>query len=205
MRRGTDLAVITNDLVTKEDAERVKRSGLIDPERVMAVETGACPHTAIREDPTLNMQAADELEARFGAARSDPDRERRRQPRVDVFARPGRLLAVRHRRGWRRRHPAQAGAGRAAVRSAGDQQDRSRAVCASRSGAHDSRSESGPRRTAGAADQLPAGRRRGRRWSKKSPPKCCSIETGVSGDRLLLRPARARIQCARACRSSLCL
>jgi len=66
LRRGTNLAVITNDLATKEDAERVKRSGLIDPERVMAVETGACPHTAIREDPTLNLQAADELEARFG-------------------------------------------------------------------------------------------------------------------------------------------
>ena len=52
--------------MTQEDAERVKRSGLIDPERVMAVETGACPHTAIREDPTLNMQSADALEAKFG-------------------------------------------------------------------------------------------------------------------------------------------
>jgi urease accessory protein len=66
--RGTNLVVITNDLVTKEDAERVKRSGLIDPARVMAVETGACPHTAIREDPTLNIQAADELEAKFPGA-----------------------------------------------------------------------------------------------------------------------------------------
>lgn len=65
--RGTNLAVITNDLVTREDAERVKRSGLIDPERVLAVETGACPHTAIREDPTLNIQAADELDARYGS------------------------------------------------------------------------------------------------------------------------------------------
>jgi len=63
--RGTNIAVVTNDLVTKEDAERIKRSGLIAPERVMAVETGACPHTAIREDPTLNMQAADLLEDRF--------------------------------------------------------------------------------------------------------------------------------------------
>ena len=63
--RGTDLAVITNDLVTKEDAERVRRSGLIDPARVLAVETGACPHTAIREDPSLNLQAAEELEAKF--------------------------------------------------------------------------------------------------------------------------------------------
>ena len=63
--RGTNLAVITNDIATKEDAERVRRSGLIAPERVLAVETGACPHSAIREDPTLNMQAADELDAKF--------------------------------------------------------------------------------------------------------------------------------------------
>lgn len=62
MGRGYELAVVTNDLVTREDAERLMRSGLIDPGRVRAVETGACPHTAIREDPTLNMQAAEELE-----------------------------------------------------------------------------------------------------------------------------------------------
>jgi len=59
--RGVEVAVVTNDLVTKEDAERLKKSGLIDPEKVRAVETGACPHTAIREDPTLNIQAVDEL------------------------------------------------------------------------------------------------------------------------------------------------
>lgn len=63
--RGVDLAVITNDLVTKEDAERLRRSGLIDPGRVEAVEAGACPHTVIREDPTLNITAGDALEARF--------------------------------------------------------------------------------------------------------------------------------------------
>ncbi|MEX2480417.1 MAG: urease accessory protein UreG [Gammaproteobacteria bacterium] len=61
---GIEVAVITNDLVTKEDAERVRRSGLIDPLRVLAVEAGACPHTVIREDPTLNIAAADELERR---------------------------------------------------------------------------------------------------------------------------------------------
>jgi len=65
MARGIDLAVITNDLVTAEDAERIRRSGLIDPARVSAVEAGACPHTVIREDPTLNIEAADELERRF--------------------------------------------------------------------------------------------------------------------------------------------
>jgi urease accessory protein len=64
-RRGVDLAVVTNDLVTTEDAERLRRSGLIDPARVSAVEAGACPHTVIREDPTLNIAAGDDLEARF--------------------------------------------------------------------------------------------------------------------------------------------
>ena len=64
---GVDLAVITNDLVTREDAERLRRSGLIDPVRVSAVEAGACPHTVIREDPTLNIEAAEALERRFPA------------------------------------------------------------------------------------------------------------------------------------------
>src|ERR1700760_4212527 len=64
-RRGIDFAVVTNDLVTREDAERLRRSGLIDPARVSAVEAGACPHTVIREDPTLNIAAGDELERKF--------------------------------------------------------------------------------------------------------------------------------------------
>ena len=64
-QRGIELAVITNDLVTQEDAERIRRSRLIAPERVVGVEAGACPHTVIREDPTLNIEAAIELEERF--------------------------------------------------------------------------------------------------------------------------------------------
>ena len=63
--RGTEIAVVTNDLVTREDAERLRRSGLIAPDRVMAVEAGACPHTVIREDPTLNIEVADLLEDTF--------------------------------------------------------------------------------------------------------------------------------------------
>jgi urease accessory protein len=59
---GLRVAVITNDLVTTEDAERVQRSGLIDPQLVVGVETGACPHTAIREDPSANLDAAQRLE-----------------------------------------------------------------------------------------------------------------------------------------------
>ncbi|MDX2356083.1 urease accessory protein UreG [Dietzia sp. PP-33] len=62
---GIDTAVITNDLMTDEDAQRVRRSGLIDPDRVLAVETGACPHTAIREDPSANLTAVARLEGAF--------------------------------------------------------------------------------------------------------------------------------------------
>lgn len=65
-RDGVRTAVITNDLVTTEDAERVRKSGLIDPAKVAAVETGACPHTAIREDPAANLDAAEELERIHG-------------------------------------------------------------------------------------------------------------------------------------------
>ncbi len=63
--RGVEVAVVTNDLVTKEDALRLQRSGLISPERVVAVEAGACPHTIIREDPSLNIAAADTLAQNF--------------------------------------------------------------------------------------------------------------------------------------------
>ena len=65
VNRGNEVAIVTNDLVTKEDAKRLQQSGLLAPERVVAVEAGACPHTVIREDPTLNIQAADRLEHEF--------------------------------------------------------------------------------------------------------------------------------------------
>jgi urease accessory protein len=64
-KRNIEIGVVANDIVTQEDAERIRRSGLIDPARVMAVETGACPHTAIREDPTLNIQAVETLVRSF--------------------------------------------------------------------------------------------------------------------------------------------
>lgn len=63
---GISTAVITNDLVTEEDADRIRASGLIDPERVLAVETGACPHNAIREDPSVNLAASADLSRKFG-------------------------------------------------------------------------------------------------------------------------------------------
>jgi urease accessory protein len=63
--------VITNDIVTREDAEHVRRTltGVLDPRRVAGVETGACPHTAVRDDPTMNLAAAAELEAQYPDAR----------------------------------------------------------------------------------------------------------------------------------------
>ena len=69
-KRGIEVAVVANDLVTREDAERIKRSGLIDPERVLAVETGACPHTAIREDPTMNISAVEMLIEKYPTVRA---------------------------------------------------------------------------------------------------------------------------------------
>lgn len=62
---GTSAAVITNDLVTDEDAERLRRGGQLAAERVLAVQAGACPHTVIREDPTPNLAAADRLDRAF--------------------------------------------------------------------------------------------------------------------------------------------
>lgn len=60
-----NLAVITNDIYTREDAEFLTRSGALPPERIRGVETGGCPHTAIREDASINLAAVDELNRLF--------------------------------------------------------------------------------------------------------------------------------------------
>lgn len=59
------VAVITNDIYTQEDAEFLTKNSLLPPERIMGVETGGCPHTAIREDASMNLEAVDEMVARF--------------------------------------------------------------------------------------------------------------------------------------------
>ena len=59
------MAVITNDIYTKEDAEILMRKQVINSERILAVETGGCPHTAIREDASINLQAVDKLSNEF--------------------------------------------------------------------------------------------------------------------------------------------
>ena len=65
MAAATDVAAITNDIYTKEDAEFLTRSGALPPERIMGVETGGCPHTAIREDASINLAAVADMSARF--------------------------------------------------------------------------------------------------------------------------------------------
>ena len=67
MRRGVRPLIITNDVVTIEDAKHVQRelAGILSAERIVGVETGACPHTAIREDPSMNLAAVEDLEKRF--------------------------------------------------------------------------------------------------------------------------------------------
>ena len=66
-RQGRQVAVITNDILTQEDAQRLRSRGFLSPERIVGVETGACPHTVIREDPTMNLEAVRQLEEQFPA------------------------------------------------------------------------------------------------------------------------------------------
>lgn len=67
LARGHKVLIITNDVVTTEDAQHVRRmlKGILVEERIIGVETGACPHTAVREDPSMNLAAVEEMERRF--------------------------------------------------------------------------------------------------------------------------------------------
>ncbi|MFE9424781.1 urease accessory protein UreG [Kitasatospora sp. NPDC006697] len=66
LREELSLAVVTNDIYTTEDAEFLLRHAVLPPERITAVETGCCPHTAIRDDISANLEAVEELEAAVG-------------------------------------------------------------------------------------------------------------------------------------------
>ena len=65
MRDRWEVVAITNDIYTREDAEFLTRSGALPPERIRGVETGGCPHTAIREDASINLAAVDEMNRLF--------------------------------------------------------------------------------------------------------------------------------------------
>ncbi|MYT25439.1 urease accessory protein UreG, partial [Streptomyces sp. SID7760] len=66
LRAELSMAVVTNDIYTREDAEFLLREAVLPPERISAVETGACPHTAIRDDISANLEAVEELEETVG-------------------------------------------------------------------------------------------------------------------------------------------
>ena len=65
LRRSASVAVITNDIYTREDADFLLRNQALSPDRIVGVETGGCPHTAIREDASMNLLAVDELNQKF--------------------------------------------------------------------------------------------------------------------------------------------
>lgn len=65
MRDKYELAVVTNDIYTREDAEFLTRSEALEPDRIVGVETGGCPHTAIREDASMNLAAVEDLQEKF--------------------------------------------------------------------------------------------------------------------------------------------
>ncbi|MGI5419599.1 urease accessory protein UreG [Actinomadura luteofluorescens] len=67
LRDTLSIAVVTNDIYTREDAEALLRQAVLPPERITAVETGACPHTAIRDDISANLEAVEELQERIGS------------------------------------------------------------------------------------------------------------------------------------------
>ena len=93
-----EIAAITNDIYTKEDAEFLTRAGSLPPEQILGIETGGCPHTAIREDASINLAGVADLSRPLPRPRPDPDRIRRRQSRRHVQPRARRPDDIRHRR-----------------------------------------------------------------------------------------------------------
>jgi hypothetical protein len=123
MRERYDMAVITNDIYTREDMEILLRADALPPERLMGVETGGCPHTAIREDASINLEAIARLQADFPPG-AGAGRVRRRQPGRHL--QPGAVGPddVRDRRRRRREDPAQGRSRHHPLGPADHQQDR---------------------------------------------------------------------------------
>jgi urease accessory protein len=124
MRERWDLVVVTNDIYTKEDQRLLTVAGALEPERIMGVETGGCPHTAIREDASINLEAVDRMLEKFPRCRHRLHRKRRRQPGGHLQPRAERPDDLRDRRRRRREDPAQGRPGHHQERPVRDQQDR---------------------------------------------------------------------------------
>ena len=123
------LAVVTNDIYTTEDADFLRRNAVLPAERIAAVQTGCCPHTAIRDDISANLDAVEALEARHPGPLDLVLVESGGDNLTATFSNgPGRRADLRHRRGRRRQGAAQGRARRHHLRPAGHQQDRPRAA-----------------------------------------------------------------------------
>lgn len=111
MRDTYHLAVVTNDIYTKEDQRILTEAGALEPERIVGVETGGCPHTAIREDASMNLAAVEALSEKFGNldlifVESGGD-----NLSATFSPEPGGPHHLRHRRGRRGKIPRKGGPG----------------------------------------------------------------------------------------------
>ena len=111
LRDHYQIAAITNDIYTKWDAEYLVRSGALAPERIAGVETGGCPHTAIREDASANLAAVADMRKKFPGLDLVLIEFGRRQSRRNVLTGACRFDDLRHRRGGRRKNPTKGGPG----------------------------------------------------------------------------------------------
>ena len=159
MRERYEIAAITNDIYTKWDAEFLVRSGSLTPDRIAGVETGGCPHTAIREDVSMNLAAVADMRAKFPdldmvliesggdnlAATFSPELADLTIYVIDVAA--GDKISLQ---GWARHHP---------VRPARHQQDRPCAPCRCIAGENGHRRQADARRTAVCHEQSQEERR----------------------------------------------
>ena len=157
-----NLAVITNDIYTHEDAEFLSRREVLPLERIVGVQTGGCPHTRHPRRRQRQPQRRRQPRAAVPRPGAGPRRVGRRQPHGRLLARAGRPLHLRHRRGRGRQDPPQGRAGHLQQRPAGHQQDRPGPARRGRPGRDAPRQPEDARRAAVPADQPPAeGRRRG--------------------------------------------
>ncbi len=196
LRDRYELAAITNDIYTKWDAEYLVRSGALAPERIAGVETGGCPHTAIREDASINLAAVVEMQKKFPALdlvliESGGDN-------LAATFSPELADAVRDRRRRRRQDTVQGRSGHHALRPAGDQQDRSRAARRRFAGGDGARRQAHARRAAVRVQQSACrrGRRRDRPFHRgqgraSRPLTCACRDDGASRRASLLGGAEA--------------